>query len=120
MTQSFGKYITGSLVAAALVFSLGLPSSASAQARAGRRLQNAQNKETSQIRQGVKDGKLTKQQAKNLERHEKQIQSKVAADKQDGKLTPQEAQQLKNADKKEEKAIKGAEDSNTGAPSPTQ
>jgi hypothetical protein len=120
MIRQFSKFALGSLVAAAIVFTLSLPSPASAQARAGRRLQSVQTKENAQIRQGVKNGKLTTAQGKNLENHETQIQSKVAADKANGKLTPQEATQLKDASKKEEKAINGAEDSNKGTMPPTQ
>ena len=123
MTKSFSRFASGSLMAAALVFSLGLPSPASAQrgARAtGQRLQNAQQKEDSQIQQGVKNGSLTKAQAQNLKSHMNQIQSQVAADKASGKMTPQDLKQLKNETKKEEKAINGAENSNKGTMPPTQ
>lgn len=123
MTQSFTRSATGSL-AAALAFSLSLPSPANAQSRGGRamgqRLQSAQHQEVNQIRQGVRNGSLTKAQAKNLKNHMGQMQSAIAADRASGKVTPQDLRQIKNGTKKEEKAIKGAEDSNKGTMPPTQ
>jgi hypothetical protein len=83
-------------------------------------MQHAQQKERGQIQQGVKNGSLTKEQAKRLEQHSDQMQSQIAADRANGKLTPQEAQQLKNESRREEKAIKNAEDSNKGTTPPTQ
>jgi len=123
MTRLIGKFAIASLVAAAFLFSLGLPSQAQAQAHPAHpagQMQHAQQRERAQIQQGVKNGSLTKEQAKNLERHSKEMQSQIAADRADGKLTPQEAKQLKNETRKEEKAIKGAEDSNKATMPPTQ
>jgi hypothetical protein len=124
MTKSFTRFATGSLAAAALAFSLSLPSPANAQSRgaraAGQRLQNAQHREVNQIRQGVRNGSLTKAQAENLKDHMGKMRSAIAADRASGKLTPQDLRQIKNGTKKEEKAIKGAEDSNKGTMPPTQ
>jgi len=124
MTKSFTQLATGSFAAVALVFSLTLPAPANAQSRGARgmsqRLQTAQQKESNQIRQGVKNGSLTPAQAKNLQNHMSQMQSQIAADRASGKLTPQDLKQLKNESKKEQKAIKGAEDSNKGTMPPTQ
>ena len=120
MTRLFSKFVTGSLVAAAFVFSLSLPSQVSAQGHGGQRLQNAQRKERAQIRKDVKNGTITKAQAKNLQKHSAQIQSEIAADRADGKLTPEQARNLKNQTRKEEKAIKGAQDSNKATMPPSQ
>ena len=121
MIRLFQRLATVSLAAAAaLVLSLGFPPSANAQARGGRRLQNAQRQERAQIRQGVKNGTLTKGQAKRLEKRTDQMQSQIARDRANGKLTPQEARQLKNETKREEKAIRNAEDSHKGTSPPTQ
>ena len=123
MTKSFTGFATGSLAAAALAFSLSLPSPASAQSRGaratGQRLQGAQHHEVNQIRQGVRNGSLTKAQAENLKKHMGQMQSTIAADRASGNLTPQDIRQLRNTTKKEEKAINGAENSNTGTMPPT-
>jgi hypothetical protein len=123
MNKSFTKFAMSSLAAAALVCSLSLPTPANAQARGARgaaqRIQSAQHQEASQIRQGVRNGSLTKAQGKDLANHMSQLQAKAAADRASGNLTPQEAQQLKSATKKEEKAINGAE-SNPGTMPPTK
>jgi hypothetical protein len=50
MTKFFGKFAAGSVVAAALAFSLSLPSAANAQARGGQRLQSMQHRETRQTK----------------------------------------------------------------------
>ena len=123
MTKSFTRFATGSLAAAALAFSLSLPSPASAQSRGARatarRLQGAQHHEVNQIRQGVRNGSLTKAQAKDLKNHMGQTRSSIAADRASGKVTPQDLRQIKNETKQEEKAINRAEDSNKGTMPPT-
>ena len=114
MTKFVGRFFTGSVVAAALAFSLSVPS-ANAQGRAGQRLQSMQHLETRQIAQGVRNGSLTKNQAKNLENHMSQLDKSIAADKANGKLTPQEMKNLKNETNKIARAINGAESkSNSG------
>ena len=122
MTKSFTKFAAGSLVAAAFIFSLSFAGSASAQTRgghaSGQRLQNAQRKEASQTRQGVRNGSLTTAQGKNLTNHMDQMQSSIKADQANGKLTPQEAKQLKSDTQKVAKAINGAENSKTPPTSP--
>jgi polyhydroxyalkanoate synthesis regulator phasin len=122
MTTSFTKFAAGSLVAAAFVFSLSFAASANAQSRGsratGQRLQGMQHQEASQVRQGVRNGSLTTDQAKNLTSHMDQMQSSIKADQANGKLTPQEAKQLTSETKKVAKAINGAENSKTPPTSP--
>ena len=119
MTKLVSKCITGSVVATALAFSLSLPSAANAQGRGGQRMQTTQHREMRQIGQGVRNGSLSQDQARNLENHMSQLQANIAADKANGNLTPKEAKSLKNKTKKIEKAINGAE-SNPGTMPPTQ
>src|SRR5579859_3159426 len=114
MTKSISKFIAGSVVGTALVFSLGLPSPASAQGRGVRHMQSLHRQETRQIGKDVRNGTLSRDQAKNLENHMSQLQASIAADKANGRLTPQELKNMKNETKKIEKAINGA-----GTPNPT-
>jgi len=109
MTKLSGRIITGSIVAAALAFSLGLPSTASAQGRRVQHMQSMQHRESRQIGQGMRTGRLSQDQARDLQRHMQELQSSIAADRANGRLSPQEARSVKNETKKLEKAINGAE-----------
>ena len=119
MTKSTNRFFTGSVVAAALAFSLSLPSAANAQRRTGQRMRSMQHQETRQIGQAVRNGSMSRDQAKNLENHMSQLENSIKADRANGKLTPQEARTMKNETKKIEKAINGAETSNTATTPPT-
>src|SRR5579864_7904346 len=117
MTKSIGSLIMGSCASGALICALFLPSPASAQRPLNRgNLNQIQKSQQKQIRQGVKNGTLTKQQAAHLEKGEQRIHATEMKDMKDGSLTPQEAGQLKREAGREEQAIQKAEGNNTPKP----
>jgi hypothetical protein len=91
---------------------LALPGPALAQRGAGARLGSIQQRQQTEIRQGVQSGKLDKQQAARLEKDEKAIRGTEAQDKVKGPMTGAEAAQLKHETQRENAAIKQAEDGN--------
>jgi hypothetical protein len=112
VTSSISRFFTGSSIAAALILALALPGSALAQRGAGARLGSIQQRQQTEIRQGVQSGKLDKQQAARLEKGEKAIRATEAQDKAKGPMTGAEATQLKHETQRENTAIKHAEDGN--------
>src|SRR5690348_4738795 len=117
MTKSIGKWIMASCATGALVFALVLPSPASAQRPVNRgNLNQIQRSQQKQIRQGVQNGSLTKQQAAHLGKGEQKIHATEMKDMKDGSMTPQEAGQLKREAGREEQAIQKAEGNNTPKP----
>ena len=117
MTKSIGGLIMGTCAVGALAFALVIPSPASAQRPANRRnINQVQRSQQNQIRQGVKNGSLTKQQAAHMEKGEQRIHATEMKDMKDGSMTPQEAGQLKREAGREEQAIQKAEGNNTPKP----
>lgn len=122
MSSSIRKFVTGSVVAGAMALSLALPSAANAQGRAARvgahRLQNMQRQERQQIRQGLKNGSLTKAQATKLAQGEKNVLAQEHAAKANGGMTPANMAQLKAETKAEAHAMDKAEDLNKSKSAP--
>jgi hypothetical protein len=82
-------------------------------------MQNAQQRESRQIGQGLRNGSLSQDQARDLQRHMQALEASINADRANGKLTPNEAKTVKNETKKLEKAINGAESPQNATMPPT-
>jgi hypothetical protein len=94
------------------MLALALPGPALAQRGTGARLGTVQRRQQTEIRQGVQSGRLDRQQAVQLEKHEKAIRTTEAQDKAKGPMTGAEATQLRQETQRENAAIKHDEDSN--------
>jgi uncharacterized protein HemX len=86
------------LIIAAFALALGV-SSAGAQIR--HRAQNQHQR----IRQGVKSGELTKQEAKNLREDHRDLHQDVKLAKSDGKITPGERNIIRKEENKDSREI---------------
>jgi hypothetical protein len=110
VTRSISKFIMGSSATAVFMVTLALPGPALAQSRGfGARLGAIQHQQQMQIRKGLQNGDLSKQQAARLEKGEKTIQATEARDKAKGPLTGAEATQLHRETQRETAAIKQAD-----------
>ena len=77
MTKLIARVLMGSSIAAVLAISLGTAAPASAQ----RSMRQAQMRQKAEIRNGVKSGNLTKQQAARLSQQEKHIDAIAEKDR---------------------------------------
>lgn len=68
-------------------------------------IQKREQRQEKRIQQGVKSGKLTKEEAAKLEAQQTKIKQDEAAMKADGKLTPAERRKLRKEQNKASKEI---------------
>jgi hypothetical protein len=113
MKKSIVRALIGSSMVAALAICLGTATPASAQKQGMRR---AQAKQKAEIRNGVKDGKLTKQQAARLSKQENHIKNLEKKDSSDPDAANRAA--VKRDMVHEQKAIQADENKTTSTPPP--
>ena len=116
MKRSIARFIMGSSVAAVLVLSTALPAPAQGRHRAVAQMGKVQHQQQAQIRKGMKNGTISKQQGADLVKGERSIQATIAQDKAKGPLTGAEARQIGKETKTENNAIKSAESGGTTTP----
>jgi hypothetical protein len=117
--SSISKFILGSSVVATLALLLTVPAPARAnQHGAPAHMNQVHKQQQAQIRQGMKNGQLNKQQATVDVKGEKDLQSTIKKDRANGPLTGAEATQIRNQTQQENKAIKDTEGSKTSPPTP--
>jgi gas vesicle protein len=114
MTKSIIRTALGSSLVAALAILLGTPAPASAQ-NSRMRVNRVERRQQAQIRQGVKNGSLSKQQAAKLEHQEKDIKNLQKQDNANGAPTSQERSQLKDDLQHQQQSIRHDE---TTSPTP--
>ncbi len=114
MFKSFARVLMGSSIVAALVVSLGTATPASAQKN--HPLRRAEKQQRNEIRNGVKTGKLTKQQAAKLSQQEKYIDAVAKKDSKDPNAADRAT--VKRDVLREQQDIKGVEDKNATSTTP--
>jgi hypothetical protein len=111
MTKSIIRTLVGSSLVAALAILLATPTPASAQ-NSRNRVNRVERRQQAQIRQGVKNGTLSKKQAAKLERQEKDVKALQKQDNMSGAPTSQERSQLKGDLQDQQRAIRHDETTN--------